>query len=109
MLLKITERHQKVINYFNTNGIDLTIENGKLLPIDKTTSKSHIYADKWSIDVIVLTDQGPNIAYFRRDENQFTINGIYPFDVPITHNIVNLLSNKYLLDTVSFNEWYKKM
>jgi len=39
--------------YFNTNGVELTVENGKLLPLDKTS-----HTKTWSIDVFILTDSG---------------------------------------------------
>ena len=81
---------EKCKEYFEANGIELSSENGKLLPLDETS-----YTPTWSIDILVLTKTGITSGYFRNEDNDFTITGIAPFDLYLKD--VELLSNKYIL------------
>ena len=79
----------KCKEYFESNGIELTPENGKLLPLDKSS-----HTKIWSVDVFVLTEVGVTTGYFRNEDNQFTITGIAPFDLYLKD--VTLLVNKFI-------------
>lgn len=107
-MFTVTLRQQKVIDYFNTNGKELTKENGLLLPIDqKIKERRGSNHPNWSINVIVLTKAGPQAAYFRHENQEFTINGLLPMDIFLKHCDEYMLSNKYLPDTDELWNWYR--
>lgn len=82
----------KLIEYFNTNGIDLNEENGSALQLDqKMVERSD---EKWSIDILVLTGKGVSPGYYRHENKAFTVKGHGPFDIFTKH--VEMLSNKFV-------------
>ena len=77
-------------DYFKSNGLELSKQNGQNLSLDK---KSH--TKTWSIDVYVLSNYGICSAYFRNEDNEFTVSGLSIIDLYLKD--VHLLSDKFIM------------
>ena len=94
-----------ITEYFNTNGIDLTPDNGKNLPLDIEAAPN----EKWSINVIVLTYDGPRWAHYRHELREFVVSGILASDLDLRQKDVNLLCNKFLTNKDKFDIFYEPL
>ena len=88
----------KMVEFFNINGVKLSTENGRLIPLDQKMVER---GDKWSMNVNIMTTSGVCTAYYRHEDEQFTIVGfamhdIFLKDVPMLSN--NYISNEQVKD-----------
>lgn len=81
---------EKCKEYFKENGIELSKKNGQNLPLDESS-----HTKTWSIDVFVLSNYGICSAYFRNEDNEFTVSGLSVIDLYLKD--ANLLSDKFIM------------
>jgi len=91
----LTQSQEDIIlssmSYFEAFGTELSADNGKALPIDKSEVDIN---RQWSIDVYVLTINGLTRAYYRHELLTYTVVGFAPFDIKIEH--APILSDKFI-------------
>lgn len=92
------ETIDKLIAYFNEQGMELSVEEGEKLPLDQKILEER--GDKWSVDVLILTGGGVCNGYYRHENKKFTANYFWPN--PLEH--ITMLSNKFLLNTKEHND-----
>jgi hypothetical protein len=90
--MKITEERKRIILeqgklFFEQFGKKLTTENGELLKRDSGRPE-------WSINVYVLTEVGVATAYYRPENQRFTVVGFAFHDLFTEH--VPMLSDKFI-------------
>lgn len=96
------ETIDKLIAYFDTNGTELTPEEGAKLELDGTVKDR----GEWSIDVLILTKGGVCEAYYRHENKAFTANNFWPNPF-LKH--VSMLSDKFLPNTEDTNKQIKSI